>query len=110
MLTALALRNRVLTLSLLIASILFGIIGLTSHPSREDPAITIRNASVIARFPGMSASRIEQLITTKLEEKVREIPQVDTIGIHFFDRTGARQDHAGRQICECCAHLGRSPQ
>ena len=79
MLTTLALNNRALTLALLIACIVIGAVGITSHPSREDPSITIRNASVLARYPGMSAARIEQLITSKLEEKVREIPEVDTI-------------------------------
>jgi multidrug efflux pump subunit AcrB len=79
MLTELALRNRALTVAALIIAIVWGGISLLSHPSREDPSITIRNASVIVRFPGMAATRIEDLITSKIEEKVREIPQVDEI-------------------------------
>lgn len=79
MLTELALRNRTLTLAIVIISILWGGFSLLTHPSREDPAITIRNANVIARFAGMSASRVEDLITSKLEEKIREIPEVDEI-------------------------------
>ena len=79
MLTSLALNNRTLTVALLLTSVLFGVIGITSHPSREDPSITIRNASVVANYDGMSATRVEQLITKKLEEKIREIPQVDKI-------------------------------
>ncbi|MEL7047396.1 MAG: efflux RND transporter permease subunit [Pseudomonadota bacterium] len=79
MLTQLALRNRTLTLAALIVAMVWGGYNLLTHPSREDPAITIRSASVIVRFPGMSAPRIEDLITTKIEEKVREIPEVDEI-------------------------------
>ena len=79
MLTDLALRNRALTLAAIIVGLLFGPISLLTHPSREDPSITIRSAQVVAQFEGMSAGRVEQLITTKLEEKVREIPQVDEI-------------------------------
>ncbi len=79
MLTSLALKNKTLTAALLLLCAVFGAVGLPSHPSREDPAITIRNASVIARYPGMPANRIEQLLTKRLEEKIREIPQVDKI-------------------------------
>ncbi|MEQ8824867.1 MAG: efflux RND transporter permease subunit [Filomicrobium sp.] len=79
MLTQLALRNRALTLAALIVAIVWGGFSLITHPSREDPQITIREASVIANFPGMSAQRVEDLITSKLEEKIREIPEVDKL-------------------------------
>ncbi len=79
MLTQLALRNRALTLAALIVAILWGSVSLLTHPSREDPSITIRNASVVVRFPGMSAQRVENLITSQLEEKIREMPEVDEI-------------------------------
>ena len=77
--TGFALNNRTLTLAVLLVILILGPISVISHPSREDPAITIRSASVIAQFPGMSAARIEDLITSKLEEKIREIPEVDEI-------------------------------
>jgi len=79
MLTRLALRNRALTLAALIVAIVSGGFSLLTHPSREDPQITIRDASVIARFPGMSAKRVEDLITSKLEEKIREITEVEDL-------------------------------
>lgn len=79
MLTGFALNNRSLTLAFLLVVLILGPLSVVSHPSREDPAITIRSASVIAQFPGMSAKRIENLITSKLEEKIREISEVDEI-------------------------------
>ncbi len=79
MLTELALRNRALVLAALIVIVVWGTASLTTHPSREDPAVVIRNASIVARFPGMSADRVENLITSKIEERVREIPEVDEI-------------------------------
>ena len=79
MLTRLALNNRALTIAFLIVVLLIGPISILNHPSREDPAITIRSASVIASFPGMSANRVENLITSKLEEKIREMPEVDEL-------------------------------
>ncbi len=78
-LTRFALGNDrlVLVIALLIAIV--GPLSYGSHPSREDPKITIRTAVVTAQFPGMAPNRIEDLITRKIEEKVREIPEVEHI-------------------------------
>ena len=79
MLTKFALENRALTIALLLVCLVVGPISLITHPSREDPAITIRNAQVVALFSGMPAVRVENLISSVLEEKIREIPEVKTI-------------------------------
>ncbi|MEL7471161.1 MAG: efflux RND transporter permease subunit [Pseudomonadota bacterium] len=79
MLTRFALENRTVVLAILLICLIAGPLSFLTHPSREDPSITIRNAQVVAQFPGMSASRIEDLITRKLEEKLREIPEVKHI-------------------------------
>lgn len=79
MLTRFALANPMLTLALVLVALTAGPFSFLTHPSREDPKITIREASVVAIFPGMPASKVEQLITIPLEEKVREIPEVDEV-------------------------------
>lgn len=79
MLTRFALTNPMLTLALVLLALAAGPLSFLSHPSREDPKITIREASVVAHFPGMPAAKIEQLLTTAIEEKIREIPEVDEI-------------------------------
>ncbi len=76
MLTRFALDNRTLMLAAMLICLIMGPISFFSHPSREDPSITIRSAQVIAQFPGMSAERVENLLTSKIEEKIREIPEV----------------------------------
>ena len=50
-----------------------------SHPSQEDPDFTIREAVVTTRFSGMSPERVEDLITRRIEEEVRKIPEVKHI-------------------------------
>ncbi|MEM8957253.1 MAG: efflux RND transporter permease subunit [Pseudomonadota bacterium] len=58
------------------------LMGVTSYlgiPKREDPAITIRTAAVSVEFPGMSPERIENLIATPIERKMREIGEVEDI-------------------------------
>ena len=76
MLTRFALDNRMLMLAAVLVCLVAGPLSFLSHPAREDPSITIRSAQVVANFPGMSAERVENLITRQLEEKIREIPEV----------------------------------
>ncbi|WP_019026591.1 efflux RND transporter permease subunit [Colwellia piezophila] len=56
-----------------------GIFAYFTLPAQEDPTITIREAIVSTSFPGMAPDRIEQLITKKLEEEIRKIPEVKEI-------------------------------
>ena len=78
-LTRWALNNSMLVLMVVIIIVLAGPISFLSHPSREDPEITIRTALVTASFQGMSPQRMEDLVTRKLEEKIREMPEVKDI-------------------------------
>ncbi|PWG63521.1 efflux RND transporter permease subunit [Spiribacter halobius] len=48
-------------------------------PAQEDPKITIREAVVTTHYPGLSASRVERLITKTLEEAIRQVPEVEAI-------------------------------
>lgn len=56
-----------------------GFFAYFTLPAQEDPTITIREAIVSTSFPGMAPDRIEQLITKKLEEEIRKIPEVKEI-------------------------------
>ena len=78
-LTEFALRNKTLVLVLLALVVFAGPLSFSTHPSREDPEIVIRTAVVTAQFDGMSTQRMEDLITRKIEEKIREIPEVEHI-------------------------------
>jgi multidrug efflux pump subunit AcrB len=75
-LTNFALNNRTLMVAAALICLIAGPLSFLSHPSREDPSTTIRSANVVVQFPGMSAERVENLITRQLEQKIREIPQV----------------------------------
>jgi multidrug efflux pump subunit AcrB len=77
--TSFALGNSRFVILFQVAIILFGIFAFLNYPKREDPSIVIREAVVTAHFPGMSTPRVEDLITRKLEEKIREIPEVKEI-------------------------------
>ncbi len=78
-LTKFAFKNNCLFLLLLGAIIVLGLWQYINFPSQEDPSFTIREAVVTAYYPGMSAERVENLITRRLEEKIREIPEIEYI-------------------------------
>ena len=65
-----------------LAMLLILLMGATSYlnlPKRDDPAITIRTALVVAEFDGMSPERIENLIAIPTERKLREIGEIEDI-------------------------------
>ncbi|MEM7012661.1 MAG: efflux RND transporter permease subunit, partial [Verrucomicrobiota bacterium] len=75
-LATLFLENRhllVLTIVLMLAA---GFSALQSLPRLEDPIITNRNPQVITIFPGATAERVEALVTEKIEQELKEIPEI----------------------------------
>ncbi|MGI9290998.1 MAG: efflux RND transporter permease subunit, partial [Gammaproteobacteria bacterium] len=64
---------------LLIAIIIAGVSTYATQPRQEDPEITLRTAQVITRFPGLAPERVEELITDPIEEKIKEISEIDDI-------------------------------
>ncbi len=77
--TQLAFTYRKSVFLILAVLLVNGLFAYFTLPAQEDPTITIREAIVSTSFPGMAPDRIEQLITKKLEEEIRKIPQVKEI-------------------------------
>lgn len=88
-LTQLALNYHRFTQVFLIMLVVIGYKTFMTAPSKEDPEIMIRNAIVVAQFPGMSPERIENFITKPLEREIKQIPEVTDI--KSFSRTGMTQ-------------------
>ncbi|MEM6460852.1 MAG: efflux RND transporter permease subunit [Pseudomonadota bacterium] len=78
-LTRFGLTKSRLTILVMIALILQGLLSYASMPKRENPAITIRSAQISAQFPGMSPERMENLIVKPIERKAREIGEIEDI-------------------------------
>lgn len=57
----------------------FGVFSYFTLPAREDPEIVIREARVTATYPGLSAERMELLVTKPLEEAVRQVPELEEV-------------------------------
>ncbi|MGF1510325.1 MAG: efflux RND transporter permease subunit [Myxococcota bacterium] len=78
-LTELAHKNRPLVGMVALALMFFGLVSYFALPAREDPKITIREAVITTDYPGLSAERIELLVTKTIEEAVREVSEVEEI-------------------------------
>lgn len=46
---------------------------------QEDPTITNLFATIVTPYPGADPARVEALVTDKIEEELREIPEIDEI-------------------------------
>ncbi|PIE24392.1 MAG: acriflavine resistance protein B [Planctomycetota bacterium] len=78
-LSRIGLGNTRVILTLVGVMMLFGAVSYFEMPAREDPKITIREALVTTRHPGLSAENVELLITKSLEEHVRQIAELEEI-------------------------------
>ncbi|MEC7963345.1 MAG: hypothetical protein VX201_08740, partial [Pseudomonadota bacterium] len=57
-LTRFGIEKSRLTILAMIALLLLGAMTYSALPKRENPALTIRNAIVLAQFPGMAPERV----------------------------------------------------
>jgi len=79
MLTRFAFAHQHLVALLVVALMIFGAYSYFSLPAQEDPKITVREALVTTRYPGLTPERIEELVTKPLEIAIRQIPEVEEI-------------------------------
>lgn len=56
-----------------------GLGALQSLPRIEDPKMSNRHATIVTRFPGASAERVEALVLEPLEQALREISEIEHI-------------------------------
>ncbi len=77
--TAFALNNSRTVLMTIFLIIVGGIYAFTALPKLEDPLITIREAVVAAKYPGMPVEQVERLIARPIEEKIRSMGEIDKI-------------------------------
>src|SRR4030095_13679875 len=72
-------EQRHITWVMLIAVCVWGVYSYKSMPQRKDPDTPVKTAVAITVWPGVSAEKIEQLVTRKIEEKVAQNANVEKI-------------------------------
>jgi multidrug efflux pump subunit AcrB len=78
-LSALAVRERAVTLFFLILSILAGVYAFGSLGRAEDPAFTVRVMVVSAMWPGASTEQMQSQVADRLERRIQEVENLNKI-------------------------------
>ena len=72
-------HNRQIAWVALLATMAWGIFGYMNMPKRKDPDIPVRIALAICPWPGISADKVEQLVTRKIEQAATGNTKVDRV-------------------------------
>ncbi|BAK76967.1 cation/multidrug efflux transport protein AcrB [Pseudogulbenkiania sp. NH8B] len=78
-LSALAVRERSVTLFLMVAIFIAGIVAFLTLGRAEDPAFTVKQMTVVTAWPGATAKEMEELVAEPLEKRMQEL--------RWYDRT-----------------------
>src|SRR3954465_11874991 len=78
-LSALAVRERAITLFLIVAVILAGGFAFLKLGRAEDPAFTIKVLTVSAVWPGATAQEMQDLVAEPLEKRLQELRWYDRV-------------------------------
>lgn len=72
-------QRRTLFWSLMLLIVAAGVLTYLRMPKLEDPAVSVKQASVVVLYPGADARRVEKDVVTVLEEQLRTLPDVKKI-------------------------------
>ena len=70
-------KNYRFTYLIMLASIALGFFFLATMPREADPEVKVPFASVVTVYPGANPSDIEELVTNKLEDKIKDIDNIN---------------------------------
>ena len=76
-LSALAVRERSVTLFLLVAIFIAGVVAFLVLGRAEDPSFTIKQMTVVTAWPGATAKEMEELVAERLEKRMQELRWYD---------------------------------
>jgi len=68
----------------LIAVLAWGTYGYVNMPKRKDPDIPVRIALAVTEWPGVSAEKVEQLVTRPIEERIAENTRIHPASASSF--------------------------
>lgn len=72
-------RNRRVFALVVVMMLATGLSALLTIGRQEDPTITNLFATIVTPYPGADPSRVEALVTEKIETELKEIPEVSEI-------------------------------
>ena len=74
-----SIRNKVLSIIVILLTIIGGWVAYKNMPRFEDPEFIIRTAQIIAQYPGATPLEVAEEVTEVLEREIMQLQEVDTI-------------------------------
>lgn len=71
-----AIKRPTVVVSLVLMTVVWGLVSFMTMPRREDPEFTIKVCVVSTRWTGASAQKVEELVTDPLEEAIDGLEEV----------------------------------
>ena len=87
-LSALAVRERSVTLFLIILISAAGVISFLTLGRAEDPPFTVKSMTVITAWPGATAQEMQDQVADPLEERMQELRWYDHTETYTVALTG----------------------
>jgi multidrug efflux pump subunit AcrB len=81
-LSALAVRERAVTLFLIIAIVVAGAFAFLKLGRAEDPPFTVKVLTVTASWPGATAQEMQDLVADPLEKRIQELRWYDYVSTY----------------------------
>ncbi|AOE84102.1 efflux RND transporter permease subunit [Pseudomonas sp. TCU-HL1] len=78
-LSAFAVRNRAVTLFLIIATLVAGAIAFSKLGRAEDPSFTVKTMTITAAWPGATAREMQEQVADRLEKRLQELDFYDRV-------------------------------
>ncbi|WP_159303784.1 efflux RND transporter permease subunit [Maribacter litoralis] len=83
-----AFKHSTFPIVLALCLVLMGIYGLLNMPRNEFPDFTIRQGLIIGSYPGASSEKVEQELTSKVEEFLFGYNEVDKTKTYSYSKDG----------------------
>jgi len=74
-----AIKNRLISFIVIVASLLGGWVAYQNMPRFEDPEFIIRQAQVVTVYPGATPEEVAQEVTEALESAIQQMQEVDEV-------------------------------
>ncbi len=78
-------KRKELGILLFIGIFVFGFLSFMTMPKQYNPEIKAPAFQIITKFPGATSEETYQLVTKKMEDRIKEIPTVDKIMSQTYD-------------------------
>ena len=93
-------NHRQVAWALLVAMLAWGVAGYMKMPKRKDPEIPVRVALAVCPWPGITADRVEELVTRKIERAASGNSKIEKIESTTRDGIAVVRIHLHDSVAE----------